>query len=77
MLHSVVILGKGASIEAMDTNSNTPLLLAAQYGHTNLVEMLLGKGALIEAMQQYPVARGCIVGLYRCSEDTSQERRFN
>ena len=41
---------KGALIEAMDNDKNTPLSLATRGGHTGTVELLLRNGALIGAM---------------------------
>ena len=48
-----LLLGKGASIEAINGDGNTPLHLAAEHGHTGVVELLLGKGASVEPMNSF------------------------
>ena len=47
-----LLIGKGASIEVMDTYNNTPLHRAVKNGHTGVAELLLEKGAPIEAMNK-------------------------
>ena len=52
-----ILLRKGASIEAMDKDKNTPLHLAAQGGRTNAAALLIREGASTEAMNidnKYP-----------------------
>ena len=43
-----LLLGQGASIEALDENKNTPIHYAALNRHTTTVKLLLGKGAPID-----------------------------
>ena len=38
-----LLLERGARIEAIDENNNTPLHLAARKGYTGMVDLLLGK----------------------------------
>ena len=47
------LLINSASIDARDKAKNTPLHLAAQYGHIDMVDLLLSKGASIEAKCPY------------------------
>ena len=46
------LLGKGASIEAMNTDDNTPLHLAIENGHSHIVELFLEHDAPVEAMDK-------------------------
>jgi ankyrin repeat protein len=39
------LLGTGSDVNAKDRNGETVLILAAKYGHTDVVEALLAKGA--------------------------------
>ena len=41
-----MLLEEGASVEARNTDNNTPLHLAVWHGHTSVVGLLLRKGAL-------------------------------
>jgi ankyrin repeat protein len=52
ILEAINLLNKGAKIEAEDRNGNTPLLLAIQYGHANLVATLLHLGANIQKINK-------------------------
>ena len=47
-----LLLGKGASTEAINKDNNTPLQLAIGGGYINIVELLLGKGASTEAIKK-------------------------
>ena len=44
---------KGASIEATDNDTETPLYLAPRNGQTGMVELILSKGVSIEARNIY------------------------
>ena len=48
-----LLLSKGASIEAKDTDWRTPLHCAALGGHTSTVGLLLSKGASLEVMDTH------------------------
>lgn len=43
-------INAGADINAVDTFGNTPLILAASWGHVDIVEHLIARGAAIEVM---------------------------
>lgn len=49
---AIKLLNEGAKIEAEDRNGNTPLLLAIEYGHDNLVATLLNLGANIQKINK-------------------------
>lgn len=42
---AAVVLGKGANVDAKDTNGDTPILLATKAGNTDMAALLLSKGA--------------------------------
>ena len=44
-----LLLTQGALIESQDTCNRTPLHVAAQWGRTDLVKLLLAKGALVDS----------------------------
>ena len=46
-----LLLGKGASTEAIDKNNYTPLHLAARNGHIDTAELLLGKGPQVQTLR--------------------------
>lgn len=50
------LLQIGANPDASDANGHTPLGLAAQAGHLNVVEILLQKGYL-------PPVKACVISL--------------
>jgi ankyrin repeat protein len=41
----VLLLGAGASIDAIDNRGRTALMIAAELGHGEIVDLLLGRGA--------------------------------
>lgn len=46
------LLDRGAKVDAAAANGNTPLMMAAQYGASASVEVLLAKGADVNRMNQ-------------------------
>ena len=61
-----MLLAKGADVNAKANNGATALMLAAQNGHKEIVEMLLAKGAKNDATAKSgesapmnPSANGC------------------
>lgn len=47
------LLQQGATIEAIDQNKETPLILVASAGHADTVKMLLNHGANVDARDEY------------------------
>ena len=47
-----LLLEKGASIEVINHDNNTPLQLAIWNGHISIIEVLLKKGASMEVMDE-------------------------
>ena len=48
-----VLLDKGANLEAVNENGQTPLHCAAREGHKKAIKVLLDKGANLEAVNEY------------------------
>ena len=58
---AIKLINKGADIEAIDCNKDTPLGLAISMKNIEIVEFLLCKGANINASDEsgYAFTRGC------------------
>ncbi|MDC1295782.1 ankyrin repeat domain-containing protein [Myxococcota bacterium] len=51
------LLNSGAEVDRKNSNGFTPLVLAAQMGHTNLIELLISHGAEVDLLNGYPPNR--------------------
>lgn len=49
ILQCEILLRFGASVDALDSSDRTPLLLAVNRGHENVVEILINRGARVNA----------------------------
>ncbi|MBN1531610.1 MAG: ankyrin repeat domain-containing protein [Spirochaetes bacterium] len=64
-------LEKGANINAVDHNGNTPLMLASQNGRTEIVRLLAGKGAAVNAANSAGFT-AIILGAAACHPDITR-----
>jgi len=47
------LLDKGADVDAPESEGHTPLMKAAQYGHTEAVLMMIARGAEVEKLDKH------------------------
>lgn len=79
-----LLLKKGAYVNAVDENSNTPLLWAAYTGQTSIAKMLIEHGADINAINSNFKNSALIVAIFqgiqsknqKCSHNRNVEKHF-